>query len=101
MSDKAFYFMISGKVQGVCYRAWMCEEARKLNVKGWVRNLTDGRVEALCIGDESNLNKLKKLCHSGPSAANVDKVTTRPAQDVQQDYTGFSQKPTCAPEGPS
>ncbi|MGB9761499.1 MAG: acylphosphatase [Caldimicrobium sp.] len=66
--------LISGKVQGVFFRAYTKEEADKLGVKGWVRNLPDGRVEALFEGEDEAVNEMIKWCHKGSPSSKVTKV---------------------------
>lgn len=65
---------VSGRVQGVCFRAWTCEQAQDLALVGWVRNLSDGRVEFLAEGPESDLRTLLERSHQGPPAARVTEV---------------------------
>jgi acylphosphatase len=72
--------VITGRVQGVGYRAWFEEEALELELSGWVRNRTDGSVEALVHGDKRKIEDLVKACHHGPRLSRVDKVTVEPAQ---------------------
>lgn len=65
---------VSGTVQGVFYRATTRDEARDRGVDGWVRNLDDGRVEAVFEGPESAVQALVEWCHTGSSAADVTAV---------------------------
>lgn len=65
---------ISGIVQGVSFRASTQTEARKLGVTGWVKNLADGRVEAVLQGPKEKVEELIRWCRKGPPAAKVDKV---------------------------
>ncbi|MFN4196755.1 MAG: acylphosphatase [Caldimicrobium sp.] len=74
---------ISGRVQGVFFRAYTKEEAEKLGLKGWVRNLPDGRVEALFEGDEKAIEEMIKWCHIGSPASVVTKVEV-----VEEPYLG-------------
>ncbi len=65
---------ISGKVQGVGYRLSTEQEARKARVSGWVKNLPDGRVEAVFEGEQDAVEKMIQWSHYGPSAAVVKNV---------------------------
>lgn len=67
-------WLISGRVQGVGYRAWLAHEARALGLSGWVRNLEDGRVEALLHGPAAGLARLQGTSRRGPPAARVEKL---------------------------
>lgn len=66
--------IISGRVQGVFYRQGTLEKAQEIGVKGWVRNLNTGQVEALICGEVEQVEMLCNWLHQGPSAAQVDKV---------------------------
>ena len=68
---KQAHVYISGFVQGVGFRAYVRSKARKMNIFGWVRNLSDDRVEAVFQGDENNIKKLIALCKRGPFFAQV------------------------------
>ncbi len=72
-------FIVSGRVQGVAYRAWTQEHAEALNLTGWAANLPDGRVEVLACGDPGAIEQLSSLLHQGPPAARVGGVEERPA----------------------
>ena len=65
---------ISGIVQGVSFRASTQDQARQRGVVGWVKNLEDGRVEALAQGSKDKVDELVRWCHRGPPAAKVEKV---------------------------
>lgn len=65
---------ISGRVQGVGFRYWVLIEAQKLGLKGWVRNLRDGRVEVEAEGDEDSLQEFEQVLWRGPTLSRVDKV---------------------------
>lgn len=66
--------LISGGVQGVSYRASARREAQRLGVCGWVRNLADGRVEAVLEGRAEAVEQMLTWCHRGPEYARVDGV---------------------------
>ncbi|HZU50309.1 MAG TPA: acylphosphatase [Sphingomicrobium sp.] len=63
-----------GLVQGVYFRAWTRDQARELGVSGWVRNCSDGSVEACVQGDPSKVQELVRRVHCGPPRALVDEV---------------------------
>lgn len=68
---KAIHLIMHGRVQGVGFRAWFAGQAKKHELDGWVRNLTDGTVEAVISGDEVQMEKMIKAAHKGPLAAKV------------------------------
>jgi acylphosphatase len=71
---KRFHVYISGRVQGVFFRAETQRAANGFNLNGWVRNMVDGRVEAVFEGEDENVNKMLDWCHIGPPAARVKEV---------------------------
>ncbi len=77
------HLWISGRVQGVFFRSTMKEEADARGVRGWVRNLPDGRVEAVLEGDEQAVRSLAEWARRGPPAARVERVDV-----VEEQYTG-------------
>lgn len=88
----ARHLTITGKVQGVWYRAWTVETARSLGLVGWVRNRTDGSVEAVVEGDESAVDQFLALAQHGPAAARVERIDM---QDVAlSDHLAFEQRST-------
>jgi len=72
---------IEGRVQGVGYRAWLCREAGRAGLRGWVRNRPDGSVEALLIGDGATVEAVAQACHTGPLSARVQRVERQNAED--------------------
>lgn len=70
MKTRAHVF-VSGQVQGVFFRSETRREARNCGVKGWARNLPDGRVEATFEGEEESVRELVRLCRQGPPGALV------------------------------
>jgi acylphosphatase len=84
---------ITGRVQGVGYRDWALATGQQLGVAGWVRNRTDGSVEALVVGDESAVGQMIDACRRGPSMARVDEIDVEPVDlDILPD--GFTRLPT-------
>ena len=65
---------VSGRVQGVFYRASAQERARELGVTGWAKNLPDGRVEVRACGDRDKVEAFRAWLEQGPSAATVERV---------------------------
>lgn len=68
------HVFISGFVQGVFFRHVTRRIARRHNVTGWVRNLRDGRVEAVFEGEKKDVDSMVAFCHKGPSSATVTEV---------------------------
>lgn len=83
---------IHGKVQGVCFRAWTKREAGARGLSGWVRNRSDGSVEALFSGEASAVRAMIEQCHIGPPGARVDKIEQTPG--ILHALPGFAQRPT-------
>jgi acylphosphatase len=79
MSGAIRQVTIRGRVQGVGYRAWVEHRARAHDLEGWVRNLGDGRVEALFSGPADAVAAMVERCRRGPSSARVDAVTEHDA----------------------
>jgi acylphosphatase len=76
-------FLVSGRVQGVAFRAWTQEQAVELNLTGWAMNLPDGRVEVLACGEAQAIERLAAMLHDGPPAARVTAVDDRPAEPMK------------------
>ena len=74
MTQSRAHLIISGRVQGVCFRIETARAARPLNVRGWVRNLPDGSVEALFEGEKADVERAIQWCRKGPPRARVDQV---------------------------
>lgn len=84
---------VSGRVQGVSYRAHAADEAMRLGLKGWVRNRRDGQVEALVEGDDATVESFVRWCQHGSPSAKVQSVDAR--DDVSTDALGpFEVRPT-------
>ncbi len=74
MAKLCVRLFIKGKVQGVFFRQALKVRAKKNNVNGWVRNLKDGRVEALLEGEDTNVSTLIEWCHAGSANARVEDI---------------------------
>jgi acylphosphatase len=87
----AKHLMITGRVQGVGYRASFEQQARTLGLSGWVRNRRDGSVEAEVDGDPAALDAIVAWSRQGPPAARVDQVQV---DDVATTAASFTILPT-------
>lgn len=74
-SPRSVRVTIDGRVTGVGFRFWLQQQAARNNIRGWVRNTPDGRVEAFFAGDEQNVQRLINACHTGPSSARIEQVS--------------------------
>jgi acylphosphatase len=70
----AIKVLIEGRVHGVWFRGWTVENARRLNLDGWVLNRRDGSVQAVFSGPAERVDEMLRLCSEGPPAADVSKV---------------------------
>lgn len=82
MKVRAHVF-VSGRVQGVFFRSYTKDEADSRGVTGWVRNLSDGRVEAVFEGEKEKVEEMIKFCKQGPPSAKVADIKV-----IFEDYTG-------------
>lgn len=80
---------VSGRVQGVWYRASTQQRARELGLNGYARNLSDGRVEVVACGEHKAVESLEGWLWQGPPAAEVDVVECSPVE-VEETPRGFS-----------
>jgi acylphosphatase len=80
---------VSGRVQGVWFRGATQARMRELGVAGWVRNLPDGRVEALIEGDDAKIEKALAFLRAGPPGARVEDVAVRD-EPVTGELSGFA-----------
>jgi acylphosphatase len=78
---------VTGVVQGVFFRSSTVEKARELSVAGWVRNLSDGRVEAVFEGDPASVEAAVAWCRGGPARAVVESVEV--AEEPPESLRGF------------
>jgi acylphosphatase len=87
-ATEAARFLVSGRVQGVAFRAWTRAQAAELGLRGYARNLGDGRVEVLAAGSAPAIATLATRLQRGPSQARVDAVSREAAEDPGGD--GFA-----------
>ena len=87
------HLAIKGRVQGVGYRDWAMTMGHRLGLSGWVRNRSDGSVEALIVGDETAVGTMIEACRKGPAMARVDEIDIEPV-DLDILPAGFTQLPT-------
>ncbi|MEI7637035.1 MAG: acylphosphatase [Syntrophus sp. (in: bacteria)] len=80
---KRIHVIISGRVQGVAFRASTRKAAVTLNLAGWVKNLWDGQVEAVFEGEDNHVEIMRRWCEHGPPLARVTGVDSS-----DEDYTG-------------
>jgi len=85
MAKEGIHCFVSGKVQGVFYRAFTKKNALSLQLTGWARNLPDGRVELQAFGEKEQLQQFETLLRQGPPAATVNELhsQTIPWQELQ------------------
>lgn len=89
---KTLHLIIHGRVQGVGYRDWLQATARLHHLHGWVRNLTNGTVEAVLAGPDEAVMACLSACHQGPGAANVCQIEIHPYHE--QVLPNFERKQT-------
>jgi len=80
---KRIHIFVEGRVQGVFFRHYIRETATAYNIKGWVRNLHDGRVEMVCEGSGEDIEKMIQWCRQGPPGSYVKKIDT-----AREEYRG-------------
>ena len=86
-----YEFTVTGRVQGVGFRQFVVDKARELELKGWVKNKSNGDVEVLAQGDQKDLDTLKDYLETGPSSARVQNVSKHPVKNTDN-YSGFTIK---------
>ncbi|WP_407644704.1 acylphosphatase [Defluviicoccus vanus] len=80
---KTVQVRIEGRVQGVWYRGWAVQEALTRGLAGWVRNRSDGSVEAMFSGPKDVVDAMLEACWQGPPSARVSRVTSSPAPEPE------------------
>ena len=96
MADNRVHAYISGRVQGVSFRYYTYHEALKGGLRGWVRNLPDGRVEAVFEGKKAAIEKVLEWSQTGPPAARVDRVEVE-WEEPADSLNGFKVRATAGP----
>src|SRR4051812_41820503 len=98
MSGVVRHVTIRGRVQGVGFRYWTLRTATARGLEGWVRNRSDGSVEAVFAGPEQAVAGMVALCRRGPDAARVDTLDEKPAESdmlaLRRRPERFSELPT-------
>ena len=89
---KTVHALITGRVQGVSYRAWTADEAEARGIAGWVRNRRDGTVEAVFSGEDEAVEAMLAACREGPRTAVVNQVEVTQAE--APGHRGFRILPT-------
>ncbi len=82
------HVLVSGKVQGVFFRSSTKDKAEELGISGWVRNLSDGRVEAVFEGETEDVDKMVEWCRKGPEYARVTGIEII-VEEYKGEFTGF------------
>ena len=91
LMKKNVHVIISGRVQGVWFRANTRQKAEQLGITGWVRNTKEGNVEAIFEGEENQVNEMIQWCYRGPPLAKIKKVEII-NQNTTNNYNEFSIK---------
>jgi len=88
MAKVRAHLFITGRVQGVFFRASTQEEAQRHGLTGWAKNLHDGRVEAVFEGEEKNVTSMIAWCQNGPPHAVVKDISVT-VEEYQGEYVDF------------
>jgi acylphosphatase len=88
MANVRVHLLISGRVQGVCFRMYAEEEAQRRQLTGWIRNLPSGQVETAIEGPKEKVEEMIGWCRQGPPAARVSKVEVT-WEDCRGDFSDF------------
>lgn len=90
-NDARAHIFIEGKVQGVGFRNFIQRKAQTMDVRGWVKNLSDGRVEAVFEGEKMDIDQMIEACMEGPPAANIHNLE-EDWEESAADIEGFDIK---------
>jgi acylphosphatase len=82
------HILVSGKVQGVFFRSSTKDKADDLGISGWIRNLIDGRVEAVFEGEKEDVDKMVEWCRKGPENARVTGIEVF-MKEYKEEFKGF------------
>lgn len=88
MGKKRVRVLIDGRVQGVCFRMETRRAAEERGVEGWVRNLPNGKVEAVFEGEDSKVQSMLQWCETGPPLARVNRVEVE-NETPTDEFEGF------------
>lgn len=89
MNNVRVHLYVSGRVQGVFFRHHTMKKAAELGLRGWVKNLPDGKVEAVIEGDPHSVDEMVSWCRSGPPSAHVSNLeVTR--EETTQEFDSFT-----------
>ena len=89
MKNIRVHLVVEGRVQRVCYRDSTRIKATELEIKGWVKNKSDGNVEIVAEGPEENIQKFVEWCHEGPPYAVVRNITET-HQEFRNEFNSFN-----------
>ncbi len=90
MDQSKKHVRLSGRVQGVGFRHFTKQNAKRLNINGWVKNLQNGDVEAVFVGEEDNVNKMLEEMKKGPRSARVDDLSVdEDSNALEESFEGF------------
>lgn len=92
--SKRVHLIISGEVQGVSFRYYTKEHADNLGVKGYVRNLPEGKLGVVIEGEKDAVNKLVEWCKKGPSSANVNNIEIKEEKPTNE-FKQFEVRTRC------
>ena len=90
MDKSKKHVRLSGRVQGVGFRHFTKQNAKRLNINGWVKNLPDGDVEAVFAGEEDKINEMLNQMKEGPRSARVDDISVdEDSSTLEESFSGF------------